>query len=1248
MIKMVKITVLGIGSHGAFLMLPVAESLRKTGADIDLHCEDSSTLDEDITLIPPFLERARSSDIIFLNVHGDVTYFRHFDKLKEVIESSNISVLLYGCDEDILVDYRRYFRGSDEDYSLLLTLESIGGDENLRSALLWCLNHFDGTDYEVPEPALPMAQGIYIPEKGAVPFEEGIDDAIRSGRPVIAIFFVNVFYTRHNLRSIDALYNAVKNVGGEPLPIFFCTYENKRTGSIGIRKIIDEHLIRNERSVVDAVLNTNGFSMTLLADPGCGEQVSKDNFLARLGVPVIQAVTMTHSRKTWEESPFGLSPAELAYSVASPEFDGQIDGFPFSGTERTENGDYLQMPIEERCRALAEMAYRWALLRHTPTHEKKVAVLIYMYPPRQDLAGGGYGLDTPQSVSELLRRLKEEGYTLDWLPADGKELTDRLLEGVTNDDNWISESQMKKMSVDTVSKKQYLGWFADLPEKVRSDLVKGWGEPPGDIHMLGGGQLIPGIMNGNIFIGFQPDRGKAGPGSYHDPWLAPPHQYIGFYRWLKDVWGADAVIHVGTHGTLEWLPGKSVALSGDCFPDLILDRLPNINPYIIDNPGEGMQSKRRQYAVTTTHMIPAMGRAGGYEDIDSLVDLVQRYLRTKDSNSDAKLDFELEKILEACRKINILSDLGLSEDCGIGELKDKVDLLYDYLLDIKDAMIKDGLHILGEVPEGERLNEMIYSLVRYPNGNVPSLRESVARAMDLDLNELLRSPSDTQSDGKLNGELLEIIDAGTFGLIGYAADHGFDSEKVKEEALKKFPDAGNDMTQTLDFICGSLIDAVKRMPDEIGNILSALNGRYIEPGPSGCPGRGRAQILPTGRNFYSIDPDGIPWHSSWNIGSEMAEMMVERYVEDNGVYPKSVGVVLWATDTMKTGGDDVAYILRLMGLRPVWSPLDDRVKELEVIPLSELKRPRIDVTVRISGLFRDTFPNISNMLDNGVKMISELDEDDDSNYLAANVRRETVEALANGLPIDQARREASIRIFGDAPGQYGNGVSDAVFTGEWKTIDDLAGIFVNHGCYVYGKGLSGEARQDLFRRRLSGMNVTVKNHNTRAVDMLDMDDDFDSLGGFTAAVTSLSGQRPETYMGDSSDTANLKLRTDAEECRFIFRSKIDNPKWLEGLKKHGFAGAKEISKLFDFTMGWSATSDIVENWMYDDLAKRFVLDDETREWIKDENPYAMMAMLARLQEAEDRGFWNTTDEMREKLKDIYLDFEERIEEITDR
>ena len=299
-------------------------------------------------------------------------------------------------------------------------------------------------------------------------------------------------------------------------------------------------------------------------------------------------------------------------------------------------------------------------------------------------------------------------------------------------------------------------------------------------------------------------------------------------------------------------------------------------------------------------------------------------------------------------------------------------------------------------------------------------------------------------------------------------------------------------------------------------------------------------------------------------------------------------------------------------------------------------------------MFRDTFPNISNMIDRGVQRIAELDEDDDVNYLAANVRKDIVDAIAEGIPIDQAKRMATFRVFGDKPGEYGCGISDLIQTGNWKTVDDLGESYVKHGCYVYGKGLKGEAQPDMFRKRLKVMDVTVKNHNTRAVDMLDMDDDFDNLGGFNAAVTSIRGKKPVSFMGDSSDTQFLKLRTAEEECRFIFRSKIDNPKWLNGLKQHGFAGAKELSKLFDYTMGWSGTSDIIEEWMYDDLANRFVIDEETREWIKDENPYAMIAMLARLQEAMNRGFWNPDDEMKDKLKDIYLEFEERIEEITDR
>ena len=1245
---MVKVACLGIGSHAGFVMNPSADVLRSEGYDLTLVPGDSVTLDEEIDKLHDYLLEVADCDFIFVHAHGDVSYFRHWSNLRTVLEKKKVSAIVTGVDPSLSLEYRDLFLQSADDYSLLFRLESIGGDDNHLSSLKWALRTFGHVDIEVPEPVIPMAQGVYVPGKGALTLEEGLKDVGHTGKPVILIQFVNAFYHRHNTSAIDVLWRKVEEIGGEPVSIFIRSYEDEVSGSIGIARIIDKYLVRNGRSIVDAVINTMGFSITLTSKPGTGEQVPDDNFFERLNVPVLQAINLYGPSKEWRESPFGLGPADIAMSVVEPEYDGQIDSVPYCGTEMTENGDYKQVAIDERCSAIAEMAFRWAKLRHIPNSEKKVAILIYMYPPRQDLAGGGYGLDTLQSVSDMLRWFRDDGYKLEWMPENGKELVNRLLDGVTNDDNWKSDQQLRDAAIDMVMKEQYDEWFSKIAESARKRFVEAWGEPPGDQHVLDGKLLLPGIMNGNVFIGFQPDRGKCTTEAYHDPWSAPPHQYLAFYRWLKDVWGADAVLHIGTHGTLEWLPGKSVGLSEECDPDIILGKIPNINPYIIDNPGEGMQSKRRQYAVTTTHMIPSMARSGGYDEINELEGIVQAYLKAKDYGQEDKLPSIMEKIIDLCVKLNMMSDLGLSADCSAEEMGDKVDKLYDYILEVKDALIKDGLHILGEVPQGERMDEMIYSLVRYPNGDIPSLREAVGHIHGYEVEDLLKDPSGSLPDGSLKGEMLDIIDSEMFEIIDRSRESGFDIGATKEFVDTKYTGQHPDLDKALEFMCGFLIDAVRRMGDELGNVMNALNGRFVPPGPSGCPGRGRAQILPTGRNFYSIDPDGIPWHSSWEIGSKMAEQMVERYLEDNGCYPKTVGIILWATDTMKTGGDDVSYILKLMGLRPVWAEYGGRVKDLEIIPLNELGRPRIDVTLRISGLFRDTFPNISNMIDKGVQRIAELDEDDDVNYLAANVRKDVVEAIAQGIPIDQAKRMATFRVFGDKPGTYGCGISDLIQTSNWKTIDDLGDSYVDHGCYVYGKGLKGEAQPEMFRKRLRVMDVTVKNHNTRAVDMLDMDDDFDNLGGFNAAVTSVRGKKPVSYMGDSSDTQFLKLRTTEEECRFIFRSKIDNPKWLEGLKQHGFAGAKELSKLFDYTMGWSGTSDIIEEWMYDDLANRFVLDEETREWIKDENPYAMIAMLGRLQEAMDRGFWNPDDEMKDKLRDIYLEFEERIEEITDR
>jgi cobaltochelatase CobN len=1241
------VTCIGIGSKDGHVMDAAADMLRKEGYEFDLEGSDYTMLNEDPLKFDSFMRLVEVSDLLIIKVHGDVTYLRKFDRLKEVIERSGCSALLVCTEPKLMDEYRFMFRQSEEEYRLLRTLVTVGGDVNNRSVLLWALRTFAHVDVEIPAPFMPMAQGVYHPGMSAVSIDEGIAGLDRT-KPMIGIFFHQKFWLVNNLQAIDRLIECVERRGASALPIFLSTHPNEITGSMGIKNVIDTYLIRNGSPLLDCIIETSGFAQTLLAKPGDGMQVTEDNFFERLGIPIIQAMMMFDSRRKWEESPFGLNAYDIALSVVNPEYDGQVITVPFAGQEQDGRGRYLFLPLEERAERIADIAYLWASLRRKTNREKKVAILLYMYPPRQDLAGGASGLDTLQSVVELLKVMQEEGYVLDWIPQDGKELATRLLDGVTNDNNWKTDHELIERSADLITPEQYDRWFNGLSDRAKKEIIGGWGEPPGNVHTVEGKQLIPGFTDGNVFIGFQPDRGKTSAESIHDPDHAMPHQYLGFYKWLRYVLGADAVVHVGTHGSLEWLPGKSVGLSEDCCPDMVLDSLPNIYPYIIDNPGEGMQAKRRSYAVVTTHMIPSMTRAGSYEEIGELENIVQAYMNARSYRELEKLPSILEKMSAQIRKMSLQADLDLPENYSLDDVEAKVDDLYDYILEVKDALINDGLHILGGVPEGKRLVEMIYSLTRYDNGDIPSLRDSIATSLGFELSQLINDLTGRSEDGRLKGQVVDEIDDRTFSALYAMMSMGFAYEKCAEWVKKNYPQENRALLKAVGFICGRLHGDILKMRRELDSIIVGLNGGYVLPGPSGCPTRGRAQILPTGTNFYSIDPDGIPWHSSWEVGKKMADHMVERYTSEKGVYPRSIGIVVWATDVMRTGGDDIAYILWLLGLRPVWTGYGGRVKGLEVVPLAELGRPRIDVTLRVSGLFRDTFPNLMNMIDEGIQTISSLDESEKENFLAANLRTDMLEAIKNGVPRDEARRLASIRIFGDAPGQYGCGVNTLINTGDWKGIDDLAAAYQRTGCYVYGKGLAGQAQPELFRKRLSGINVTVKNHSNREVDMLDMDDDYDYLGGLNAAVRSVSGEKPASFMGDSSDTANLKLRSAVEECRYIFRSKINNPKWLEGLKQHGFRGAQELSTLFDYVVAWDATSDIIDDWMYEDITKNFVLDEVTRKWIKEENPFALAAMLTRLQEAIERGLWDASDNIKRRLKDLYMETEGLLEEMTDR
>jgi len=1051
-----------------------------------------------------------------------------------------------------------------------------------------------------------------------------------------------------NLDNINGLIRAVEELGGNPIAMFFNTYEEKIDGSKGIKRILSEDMTEGGKPVLDAIINTMSFSQTLVATPGVGDQVCDDNFYLTYGIPVLQTMTMVATEEHWRDHLEGLNPAEVAYDVVHPEFDGQIITVPEASTEARDDGVRYYSSIKDRALRVADMAMMWARLRHIDNKDRKVAILLYQYPPKNADAGGAAGLDTFASVVNILRRMKADGYDVgEHIPEDSKELVDIMLAGLTNDTEWISQEEVKKRAVDMVDPEQYDEWYRELSDKVRERLESDWGKPPGDHYVVGKDIIVPGAIFGNVIVGFQPDRGRDIQKSYHDPNCVHPHQYYAYYKWLRYDFGANAVIHVGTHGTLEWLPGKAVALSGDCCPDYVMTSLPDIYPYVIGNPGEGTQAKRRAAAVIIDHMIPTMTRAGGYDQILELEGTLQNFMTAKAQGQDQNLILIREKLREILLRMDMYNDMKLQPSCSDKELDDKFDDLYDYVVDIKENLIKDGLHILGDVSQGKRMEEDIYSLVRVSNGDIPSFREAIANAMGYDILDIQNNSSQwDEKTGKLKGQILEEVETTMESMIAEMAENGFDRE-ICLRLAERF-DNWPDMVKVISFICDELHPNLLKMGNEVDSVMSALEGNFIEPGPSGCPTRGRAQILPTGRNFYSIDPDAVPWHSSWEIGKKMADQMLERYVSEHGSYPRNIGIVMWATDTMKTGGDDTAYVLWLMGIRPVWTGYAGRVKDLEVIPVSELGRPRIDVTLRISGLFRDTFPNLVRMIDRAVRMVAELDESEEENFILANLRRDIVLSIEEGMPEDQAREDAMIRIFGDAPGAYGSGTNILIRTSDWKEQRELGEIYRSYGEYAYGVGRYGDRKPDAFRHKLMNMDVTVKNSVSREYDMFDNDDVYTDLGGFNAAVKSVRGELPMSMIGFSADTTNLKTKTIDEEGRYIFRSKINNPKWVEGLKQHGFKGAQEISKMTEYVFGWDATSDIIDDWEYKSIADNFLFNKDNADWFREANPYAMMEVVSRLLEAIYRQMWDAGDEMEQRLQDLYEDLEGELEELNDR
>jgi cobaltochelatase CobN len=1071
-------------------------------------------------------------------------------------------------------------------------------------------------------------------------------------RPTVGIVFYRAHELAGNTAFVDTLADAVAAAGANALPVYCGSLRSlPPETAAGLRGLLGRC-----DTLIATVLAAGG-AVAADASAGGAEDSWDAGVLAELDVPVVQGLVLTSSRADWAASDAALTPMDAGMQVAIPEFDGRLIGVPFSFKETGADGIPVYTADPERAARVAGIATRLARLRHVPPAQRRLAVVLSSYPTKHSRVGNAVGLDTPASAVALFAALAEQGYDLgDLDPAtvDGDALVHRLIAAGGHDVEWLTEEQMTQAAI-RVPAAVYREWFAELPESLRAGMTEHWGAPPGELYVEDGRIYVAALRFGNVVLMIQPPRGfgENPIAIYHDPDLPPSHQYLAAYRWLDREFGAHAVIHLGKHGTLEWLPGKGLGLSADSAPDAVLGDLPLVYPFIVNDPGEGTQAKRRGHAVVVDHLIPPMARADTYGDLARLEQLLDEYTTVQALDPD-KLPVVRAQVWELVTAAQLHHDLHAETQPDAEEFDDFVLHVDGYLCEIKDVQIRDGLHVLGRAPQGDELVNDVLAVLRARQvfggtvGALPGLRAALAVHFGLDEQELLVAPG---AAAKVPESLTDVVDG--------PSHTGSDVIDLLESLARKLvvgmrtlgwrPDAVSgvvaevlgrdvpDVAAVLAFAAEQVVPRLARTTDEITNVLRALEGRFVPPGPSGSPTRGLVSVLPTGRNFYSVDPKAIPSRNAFDTGSALADSLLARHRADTGAWPRSVGLTVWGTSAMRTQGDDIAELLWLLGTRPRWDDASRRVTGFEVVPLAELGRPRVDVVVRISGFFRDAFPHVVALLDDAVQAVARLAEPDEDNYVAAHYR---ADLAGHG---DQ--RRASTRIFGSKPGAYGAGLLPLIDARNWRDDGDLAEVYATWGGYAYGAGLAGRpAREDMetaFRR----IQVAAKNVDTREHDIADSDDYFQYHGGMVAMVRSLTGENPAAYVGDSAVPHAVRTRTLGEETKRVFRARVVNPRWIAAMRRHGYKGAFELAATVDYLFGFDATAGVVDDWMYAKLADSYVFDKEVREFMRQSNPWALRGVTERLLEAAERGLWAEPDQdTLDRLRAVYLDLEGDLEE----
>jgi cobaltochelatase CobN len=860
--------------------------------------------------------------------------------------------------------------------------------------------------------------------------------------------------------------------------------------------------------------------------------------------------------------------------------------------------------------------------------DKRVAVVFSAYPTKHARIGNAVGLDTPASAVALLRAMREAGYVIGEVPGvdaeDGDALVHALIERGGQDPDWLTDGQLTGNPI-RVSAKDYRDWFSTLPAELSDAVVEHWGPPPGELFVDRGrdpdGEIVIAAMAaGNVVLIVQPPRGfgEKPVAIYHDPDLPPSHHYLAAYHWIDAAFGADVVVHLGKHGNLEWLPGKTLGMSAACGADAALGNLPLIYPFLVNDPGEGTQAKRRAHATLVDHLIPPMARAESYGDIARLEQLLDEHANIA-ALDPGKLPAIRQQIWTLMRAAKMDHDLGLEDRPDEDSFDDMLLHVDGWLCEIKDVQIRDGLHILGQKPTGDTELDLVLAILRARqlfggDQTVPGLRQALGLA----------------EDGNDERGAVDAAEASARELVSALQNCGWDADAV--DGLTD----NAEVAQILRFAATEVVPRLAGTAGEIEQILRALDGRFIAAGPSGSPLRGLVNVLPTGRNFYSVDPKAVPSRLAWETGVAMADSLLDRYRQDYGSWPRSVGLSVWGTSAMRTAGDDIAEVLALLGVRPIWDDASRRVVSLEPIPLGELGRPRIDVTVRISGFFRDAFPHVVTMLDDAVQLAAGLDEPDADNYVRAHAQADVAE--------HGDERRSTTRIFGSKPGTYGAGLLQLIDSRNWRDDADLAQVYTAWGGFAYGRGLDGAPASDDMSRQYRRIAVAAKNTDTREHDIADSDDYFQYHGGMVATVRALTGQSPAAYIGDNTRPDAVRTRTLSEETTRVFRARVVNPRWMTAMRRHGYKGAFEMAATVDYLFGYDATAGVMADWMYERLSHEYVLDDVNRKFMAESNPWALHGMAERLLEAAGRGMWAEPEQATlDGLQQVLLETEGELE-----